>query len=156
MTPTLYEWAGGAEALARLFDAFYAKVHDDEILAPVFAGMSPEHPRHVAAWLGEVFGGPPVYSREHGGHQHMVGRHVGREITEPQRRRWVSLLLDTADEVGLPDDPEFRASLVGYLEWGSRLAVVFSAPGAQPSVPEPMPAWDWAKPPWQPQDSAPA
>jgi hemoglobin len=147
--PTLYEWIGGAPALEKLFTTFYEHVHDDALLAPVFAGMDPDHPRHVAAWLGEVFGGPATYSAEHGGHPHMVRRHAGRAITEEQRRRWVALLLDTADEVGVPADPEFRASLVGYLEWGSRLAVMFSAPGADVSVPEPMPTWDWAKPPWQ-------
>lgn len=149
-TPTLYEWAGGSAALEKLFDAFYTKVRDDDVLAPVFAGMSAEHPKHVAAWLGEVFGGPPEYSKQHGGHPHMVGKHLGRAITERQRRRWVELLIDTADEVGLPDDPEFRASFVGYLEWGSRMAVVLSAPGVKPDVPEPMPTWHWARPPWQP------
>ncbi|MFI8362868.1 truncated hemoglobin [Streptomyces sp. NPDC085612] len=38
-TPTLYEWMGGAEALDRLTEAFYAHVRRDEVLAPVFAGM---------------------------------------------------------------------------------------------------------------------
>ena len=42
MAPTLYDWAGGAEALDRLTQAFYHRVHDDPILAPVFAGMSPD------------------------------------------------------------------------------------------------------------------
>ena len=148
--PTLYEWMGGAPALEKLFDTFYRHVRDDAVLEPVFRHMDPDHSRHVAAWVGEVLGGPPAYSSTRGGHSHMVSRHVGRAITESQRRRWLTLLLDTADEVGVPDDPEFRASLVGYLEWGSRLAVLFSAPGASPSVDEPMPTWDWAKPPWQP------
>jgi hemoglobin len=148
--PTLYEWLGGAPALSTLFDRFYEKVPNDPVLAPVFADMSPDHSQHVAAWLGEVFGGPPTYSTAHGGHHHMISRHLGRAITEEQRRRWVTLLLDTADEVGLPADPEFRASLVGYLEWGSRLAVMFSASDEAPAVPEPMPTWDWAKPPWEP------
>ena len=35
--PTLYEWAGGAPALHRLTEAFYARVRADEVLAPVFA-----------------------------------------------------------------------------------------------------------------------
>lgn len=148
--PTLYEWMGGAPALEKLFDTFYSHVGDDEMLAPVFRDMDPNHARHVAAWVGEVLGGPKTYSTQRGGHQHMVNRHVGRGITEEQRRRWLTLLLETADEVGLPDDPEFRASLVGYLEWGSRLAVMFSGPGATPAVDEPMPTWGWAKPPWQP------
>ena len=147
--PTLYEWLGGAPALEKLFTRFYEKVPDDPLLAPVFAHMDPGHAQHVAAWVGEVFGGPKAYSGARGGHAHMISRHLGRGITEEQRRRWVNLLTDTADEVGLPADPEFRASFVGYLEWGSRLAVIFSAPGADAPAPEEMPTWDWAKPPWQ-------
>ena len=30
-----------------------------------------------------------------------------------------------------PDDPEFRAAIMGYAEWGTRLAVHNSQPGAQ-------------------------
>jgi hemoglobin len=61
-------------------------------------------------------------------------------------------MLDTADEVGLPADPEFRAAFVGYLEWGTRLAVMNSQDGVtQPSADAPMPAWNWGPPggPWQ-------
>ncbi|WP_326569747.1 group II truncated hemoglobin [Amycolatopsis rhabdoformis] len=146
--PTLYDWAGGAPALVRLLRVFYDHVLQDPLLEPVFRGMDAHHPDHVAVWLGEVLGGPADYSAHHGGHPHMIGRHLGRAITEEQRRRWVSLLLDAADETGLPADPEFRASFAGYVEWGSRLAVVFSAPGAEASD-EPVPHWDWVKPPWQ-------
>ncbi len=150
VTPTLYEWAGGAAALEKLFDRFYEHVHADDVLASVFAGMDSNHPKHVAAWLGEVFGGPKTYSATRGGHAHMVSRHLGRALTEEQRRRWVNLLIDTADEVGLPDDPEFRASFVGYLEWGTRMAVLFSQPGMEAPADSPMPTWDWALPPYQP------
>ncbi|MGI8557391.1 MAG: hypothetical protein ACR2ND_03610 [Solirubrobacteraceae bacterium] len=66
-TPTLYQWAGGSDALERLFEVFYRDhVPHDELLAPIFAGMSPEHPHHVALWLAEVFGGPDRYTQEHG------------------------------------------------------------------------------------------
>lgn len=152
-TPTLYDWAGGHEALVKLLEIFYGHVLEDPLLEPVFRGMDPDHPKHVAVWLGEVFGGPAAYSENHGGHAHMVGRHLGRGITEEQRRRWVNLLLDAADEAGLPADPEFRAAFAGYLEWGSRLAVLFSAPGAEPNPHEPVPHWDWPMPPWQPPAS---
>lgn len=147
--PTLYEWAGGAPALERLTEAFYRRVPEDPLLEPVFRGMDAHHAEHVAVWLGEVLGGPADYTAQHGGHPHMIGRHLGRGITEEQRRRWVSLLLDAADETGLPADPEFRAAFAGYLEWGSRLAVLFSAPGAEPATDEPVPHWDWTMPPWQ-------
>lgn len=148
--PTLYTWAGGAAALSRLTSLFYDKVLKDELLAPVFAGLDPEHPEHVALWLGEVFGGPPAYSETQGGHGHMVARHMGRGITEPQRRRWVELIQDAADEAGLPTDAEFRSAFLAYVEWGTRLAVHFSAPDAAPPAEQPVPRWTWgAAPPYQ-------
>lgn len=148
-TPTLYEWAGGAEAFERLCDAFYRKVFADELLGPVFAGVGEAHVAHVAAWLAEVFGGPARYSTLLGGHAGMAAHHAGRQITERQRRHWMDLLIDTADEVGLPADPEFRASFVSYLEWGTRMAVLLSRPGTESGSDAAMPIWDWVRPPWR-------
>ena len=51
--------------------------------------------------------------------------------------------MDAADEVALPDDPEFRAAFVSYLEWGTRLAVRNSAPDAKPFHGAPVPKWGW-------------
>jgi hemoglobin len=150
--PSLAEWAGGADRFAALFAAFYAKVPADPVLGPVFAGMDPHHAEHVAAFVTEVFGGPKAYTQAGGGHAGMIGRHIGRSLTEAQRRRWVDLMIDTADEVGLPADPEFRAAFVGYLEWGTRLAMMNSAEGIEPPQDEPpMPVWGWGPPggPWQ-------
>ncbi|MBD9391410.1 group II truncated hemoglobin [Acidovorax sp. ACV01] len=143
--PTLYEWLGGMEALTRLTTRFYERVHDDAVLAPVFANMGAEHPAHVAAFLAEVLGGPAAYSAHHGGHPHMIQQHLNRHLTQAQRRQWVGLLLDTADELGMPEDPEFRSALVGYLEWGSRLAVINSQPGASVDENAPMPRWGWGE-----------
>lgn len=151
-TPTLYDWLGGIDALERLTTRFYERVHEDPLLQPVFAHMGADHPSHVAAFLGEVLGGPPAYSAQHGGHPHMIRQHLNRHLTQDKRRRWVELLLSTADELGLPDDPEFRSALVGYLEWGSRLAVINSQPGATVEENAPMPRWGWGevKGPYQP------
>lgn len=145
-TPTLYEWAGGAAALERLTDLFYTKVKADPLLQPVFAQMDARHPHYVAQFIGEVFGGPVLYSSERGGHRHMIKQHLGRHLSEPLRRRWVELLLDAADEAGLPADPEFRSAFVAYIEWGTRLAVINSQPGVPEPGPEPMPHWGWGEP----------
>ena len=56
--------------------------------------------------------------------------HHNLGITGEQRLQFVMLLSRAADDVGLPDDPEFRAALMGYAEWGTRLAVHNSQPGA--------------------------
>jgi hemoglobin len=145
--PTLYEWAGGIERLEALFKAFYERVPADPVLAPVFAQMSADHFEIVARFVAEVLGGPPLYSGN-GGHSHstMVAKHLNRHLTQEQRRRWIAVLLETADELQLPDDPEFRSALVGYLEWGSRLAVINSAAADNPiDRTAPMPAWGWGE-----------
>jgi hemoglobin len=143
--PTLYAWLGGIEALERLTSRFYKRVPANPTLAPVFAHMSAEHAKHVAAFLGEVLGGPADYSAAHGGHPHMIRQHLNRHLNQVQRREWVALLLDTADELQMPDDPEFRSALVGYLEWGSRLAVLNSQDGVEVNADAPMPKWGWGE-----------
>ncbi|MEV0778747.1 antibiotic biosynthesis monooxygenase [Streptomyces sp. NPDC050428] len=149
--PSLYEWAGGREAFERLFHRFYEIVGTDELLAPMFADMIAEHPHHVALWLGEVFGGPAEYTAHHGGYENMLGHHIGRAITPQQRRRWVDLLNDAADDVGLPADPEFRSAFLSYIEWGTRIAMENSQPDATPVPHAPVPHWGWGMtPPYQP------
>lgn len=145
--PTLAGWAGGPSAFVGLTRSFYEKVSADPTLAPVFQDMAPDHASHVARFLTEVFGGAKLYTEAGGTHAAMISRHLGRHLTETQRSRWMALLLETADEVLLPDDPEFRSALVGYIEWGSRLAVINSREGAAvPAVDLPMPAWSWGPP----------
>ncbi|KAA2239498.1 globin [Chitinophaga agrisoli] len=146
--PSLYEWVGGQAALEKLTEVFYAKVLQDELLYPVFKDMSADHSRHVAHFIAEVFGGPKLYTAEDkGSHASMVSHHVGRMLDEPKRKRWIALLLEAADEIGIASDPEFRSALVGYLEWGSRIAVINSNAETNP-VEEgaPMPKWGWGEP----------
>jgi hemoglobin len=145
--PTLYEWAGDIETFERMFTRFYAKVVKDDLLAEVFAHMSDEHVRHVSHFVAEVFGGPKFYTTEdNGSHAKMIGEHIGKMLTEEKRRRWVKLLLETADETGLKSDPEFRSAFVGYIEWGTRLAVINSQLTENPmNESEPMPKWGWGE-----------
>lgn len=151
VVPTLSEWAGGQAAFEKLTATFYSKVPAHPVLAPVFAGMQPAHATHVAAFIAEVFGGPKAYTALGGSHAAMIAHHFNRHLTQAQRKAWVGLMLETADAVGLPDDPEFRAAFVGYIEWGTRLARLNSQDGAQ-GVDDnaPMPQWDWGPPggPW--------
>jgi truncated hemoglobin YjbI len=145
--PTLHEWAGGTEAIERLTRAFYARVRADDVLAPVFAHMPEDHPHHVALWFAEVFRGPPTYTTEHGGYPHMMGKHIGLAITPEQRRRWVELISRAADDAALPADPEFRSAFMAYVEWGTRIALANSQPGADPPRAAPVPHWGWGEAP---------
>jgi CDGSH-type Zn-finger protein/truncated hemoglobin YjbI len=143
--PTLFEWCGGLPALTRMTRLFYERhVPEDPLLAPLFANMAPDHPQRVARWLGEVFGGPKLYSENYGGYQRMISQHLGKALSEEQRARWVELMSVSAGEAKLPSDPEFQAAFRSYLEWGSRLALENSQPGAKPPPQMPMPHWWWA------------
>jgi hemoglobin len=150
--PSLYAWAGGDAAFAGLIDAFYDRVETDDLLAPLFpGGVSAEHRAHVTAWWIEVFGGPARYTGELGGYHRMVNKHVGLGITPEQRFRFASLMSRAADDAGLPSDPEFRAAFVGYVEWGTRIALANSAPDADPVQQAPVPHWGWGvAPPYVP------
>jgi len=145
--PTLFEWAGGMPKFIELFDKFYDKVLQDELLEPVFRHMSPQHRLHVAHFVAEVLGGPKVYSEEEGSHFEMIKKHLHRHLTEQHRKRWVELLLQTADELHLPADPEFRSAFLAYIEWGTRIAIINSNAGDVIEDPNmPMPLWGWGVP----------
>jgi hemoglobin len=150
-TPTLYEWAGGQPAIAAMIGAFYDRVEHDELISPLLpGGVSREHRDHVIAWWCEVFGGPADYTGTLGGYHTMVEHHRNLEITPEQRFRFASLMSLAADDADLPSDAEFRAALVGYLEWGTRLAMHNSQPGAVVIEQAPVPRWGWGVAPPDP------
>ncbi|MGF7079402.1 group II truncated hemoglobin [Mucilaginibacter sp. UYCu711] len=145
--PSLFEWAGGMPMFEQLFNRFYDKVLADDILEPVFKHMSPQHRLHVAHFVAEVLGGPKLYSESEGSHFQMIQKHLAKHLTQQHRKRWMELLLETADELQLPDDPEFRSAFMAYLEWGTRIAVLNSNLDKAAEDPDmPMPKWDWGVP----------
>jgi hemoglobin len=146
--PTPYKYAGGIEKFEKLTEVFYDKVLKDEVLEPLFKHMSPGHSKHVAHFMAEVLMGPKFYSEKFGEEslKRMVGKHVGKNLKENQRKRFIDLLLQSADEAGLPDDPEFRSTFVAHLEWGSRVAVINSKLTENPVTEnEQIPEWGWGE-----------
>lgn len=72
--PTLYEWAGGLDALRGMIDAFYDRVEHLDLFDSLFPkGVTEEHRDFVTAWWAEVFGGPPRYT----GRSRWLREHVG-------------------------------------------------------------------------------
>ena len=145
--PTLYEWAGGRAAIERMIGCFYDRVERDDLISPMFpGGVSVAHREHVTTWWCEVFGGPAGYTERLGGYSAMLAHHRDLGITAEQRFRFASLMSLAADDADLPADPEFRAALVGYLEWGTRLAMHNSQPGADVVQQAPVPRGAGASP----------
>jgi hemoglobin len=145
--PTLYQWAGdNLDIFKNLVETFYDLAVADPLLRPLFEDMPPAHRENVALWFAEVFKGPKIYSSERGNHAHMIKHHLNLQITEAQRSRWTQLMVIAADQVQLPNDPEFRSAFVAYVEWGTRMALMYSQPGQHaPSEESPMPTWGWGE-----------
>ena len=144
--PTVHDWAGGGDKFRELTRVFYEKVRRDALLEPVFRHMSPTHAEHVAAFLAESFGGEKRFTAMYGEQSmvHVVGKHLDRHLTEAHRRRWVELILQSADEIGMPSDPEFRGVLAGHLEWGTRFAVLMSGQSENPmTAADRVPQFGW-------------
>ena len=141
---TIFEHLGGEQALKRMAAAQYRRCLTDPVLVQVFGTTGhPGHVEHLAAWLGEVFGGPDTYTRELGGHGALLRHHANLSISDEQRQHFVRAFLEAADEAGLPTDERFRRRFREYIEWGARIAMSVSGPGADLTTHEPVPRWGW-------------
>jgi hemoglobin len=120
--PTLFEYAGGEEALHRLEQVFYDSVLADPLLQPLFGEGRPTHVDHLIWFTAESFGGPDRFSRELG-FDHLISVHRGLKITDEQRQRFVELYVGRARQGRDPTDPAFREAVREHVEFGSRVAM---------------------------------
>jgi hemoglobin len=120
--PTLFEHAGGEEALHRLEQFFYDSVLADPLLQPLFGAGRPDHVDHLTAFTAESFGGPDRFSRELG-FAHLISVHRGLKISEQQRLRFVELYMAALDATDMPSDPAFREAVREHVEFGSKVAM---------------------------------
>jgi hemoglobin len=144
--PTLYEFAGGDEALHRLEELFYTKVLDDPVLRSVFPARRPDHVEHLTWFTAESFGGPDRFTAGPG-FQYLIDVHRRLKITDEQRERFVALYLEAIDEAGLPDDPDFRAAVREHLDFGARVAQQNSLAETDEQLHpiRAVPAWTWPR-----------
>lgn len=117
----------GEEGFARLVRAFYRRVETDDILAPMYRESVAAHgetlddaERRLRDFLVQRFGGPPRYS-EARGHPRLRARHMAFMIDQVAAQRWVALMRDAADEVGLP--PEARELFEPFVEHAAAFLV---------------------------------
>jgi hemoglobin len=120
--PTLFEHAGGEDALHQLEQSFYDSVLADPLLQPLFGAGRPDHVDHLTAFTAESFGGPDRFSRELG-FAHLISVHRGLRITEQQRQRFVELYMAALDATQMPPDTAFREAVREHVEFGSKVAM---------------------------------
>lgn len=108
------------------------------------------HVRRLAAYWGEVLGGPARFTELCGGHSGVVGLHAHNGDMHDLGDRFVDCFVHAMDDAGLPTDPEFRTTMRGYMVWATQEMVAYPAKDAVVPAKLPMPKWSWDGPVAQP------
>jgi hemoglobin len=144
MRPTLYEFAGGGPAFLALARAHHARCLADPELNHPFshADQNPQHVPRLAAYWGEVMGGPADYSQLGVDQTGLLHLHAGNGDMSDLGRRFLECFVLAADDAGLPADPELRDALRAYKTWAVDDVLAHAEPESVPAV-VPMPHWSW-------------
>src|SRR6266550_2774770 len=143
--PTLFEFAGGEAAFLALASAHHARCLADPELNHPFSHVD-QHPQHVerlAAYWGEVLGGPPTYSRTCGDESGVLRMHARNGDMGDLGERFLDCFVLALDDVGLPADPTFREAMRAYMRWAVDNVLAYSPVGSVVPVGMPMPRWGW-------------
>lgn len=145
MRPSLYEFAGGSSAFAALAAAHHARCLADPELNHPFSrpDQHPEHVQRLAAYWGEVLGGPPAYSATGENQSFVMRLHAGNGDISDLGRRFVDCFCAAMDDAGLPDDAEFRRVMRAYMAWAVQDILVYGPPEARVPQGLAMPSWSW-------------
>jgi hemoglobin len=142
----LYEFAGGETAFVALAKAHHARCLADPELNHPFS-HDDQHPQHVerlAAYWGEVLGGPPVYSQACGDESGVLAMHARNGDMTDLGNRFVDCFVRAMDDAELPADPEFRDAMRDYMRWAVDNVLLYSPEDAVVPANAAMPHWDWS------------
>lgn len=113
---TLYEQVGGHEFFARLVNGFYDRVEGDAVLRPLYPqgeeGMLAAR-EHLAMFLSQYWGGPPVYNETRGAPM-LRARHLPFRIGAAERDAWFGHMKAAVEESGVSE--EIAAELLDYFD----------------------------------------
>jgi hemoglobin len=140
--PTLFEFAGGEAAWLALARAHHARCLEDPELNHPFshADQHPQHVERLAAYWGEVMGGPPMYSQACGDESFVLGLHAGNGDMSDLGVRFLACFVRALDDAELPAEPAFRAALRAYMQWAVA-NVLSNSEDVPPGLR--IPHWDW-------------
>jgi len=94
----------GEDGLRSMVEAFYRRVREDDLLAPMYPEQDWEGAEgRLADFLIFRFGGSQKYVEERG-HPRLRMRHGPFKIGEAERDRWLALMGEAMDEVEIPSE----------------------------------------------------
>ena len=119
--PTVYELVGGQSFFDDLVNRFYDAVEADPVLRPLYPGdLRPSRAR-LAGFLGQYWGGPPLYSQTRG-HPRLRLRHMPFAIGWAEREAWMRHMTAALDAARVANGSgrrlptEIRALMFDYFD----------------------------------------
>jgi hemoglobin len=101
----LFDRVGGELFFEDLVEQFYMGVAGDPLLRPLYPDELAESKRHLALFLMQYWGGPPIYNEQRG-HPRLRMRHVPFVIGPAERDAWLRHMRSAVDHMietaGLP------------------------------------------------------
>ena len=112
---SLYDRIGGAPVLVVVARAWHARCLADEIVMHAFHGdVRHDHTERLAAYWGEVLGGPLAYSEQMGDESFVVRLHSGNGEHDEMDRRAVRFFAESLGEADVP--AQLHDELVAWFE----------------------------------------
>jgi hemoglobin len=142
---TVYEAAGGSDAILRLAHAWHMRVLEDEVVSHAFShGYHPQHTERLAAYWAEALGGPTRYSGQFGDETSVVRIHSGNGPHEDMDQRAIACFDQALEDVGLARDERLRRVLHDYFAWATTTTMNRYQDSAE-DVPADLhiPKWSW-------------
>ena len=142
---TVYEAAGGLDALLRLAHAWHTRVLEDEVVSHAFShGYHPQHTERLAAYWAEALGGPTTYSDQYGDETSVVRIHSGNGPHEEMDLRAIACFDLALQDAGLDSNERLRRVLHDYFAWATT-ATMSRYHDSADDVPHGLhiPKWSW-------------
>ncbi len=147
MKQTIYEAAGGRQAILDLAHAWHIRCLADPIVSHAFShGFHPQHTERLAAYLAEALGGPAEYTQSMGNESIVVRMHSGNGEHREMDERAEACFAQALDDTGLSGDPRLRSTLIAYFHWANQ--TMSSNPGKSDQIPDGLAfaGWSWDGP----------
>jgi hemoglobin len=142
---TVYDAAGGTDALERLAEAWHDRVMADDVVSHAFHGdLHPEHTKRLAAYWGEALGGPTAFTDALGDETAVERIHSGHGPHDEMDQRAIACFDAALSDVGLDGDETLRRTLHDYFAWATTTTMARYHESAD-DVPEGLtvPRWTW-------------
>lgn len=147
MTQSIYEAAGGGQAILQLAHAWHARCLADPIVSHAFShGFHPQHTERLAAYWAEALGGPSDFTESISDESSVVRMHSGNGQHQEMDDRAESCFAQALDDAGIPPDARLRSTLKSYFRCAIQTMSAHPRSAEDVSDGLPLARWTWDGP----------